>query len=129
MRKLMVGAVALVAALAFTVSGAFGGAEQTPGVTAKSIVIGGTFPLTGPPRRVRDDPVGMKAYFSYINARRGRTESAASYGRQIVWKYYDDGYNPREHGAAHARARRAGQGVRRRSGSSGPSTTSRSGRT
>ena len=48
MRKLIVGAVALVAALAFTVSGALGGAEQTPGITAKKITIGGTFPLTGP---------------------------------------------------------------------------------
>ena len=48
MRKLIAGGAALVAALAFTVPGALGGAEQTPGVTAKQIVIGGTFPLTGP---------------------------------------------------------------------------------
>ena len=48
MRKLIVCAVGLVAALALTVPGALGGAAQTPGVTSKSIVIGGTFPLTGP---------------------------------------------------------------------------------
>ena len=47
MRKLIVCGVGLVAALALTVPGAFGGAAQTPGVTAKSITIGGTFPLTG----------------------------------------------------------------------------------
>ena len=36
----------------------------------------------------------MKAYFSYINARRGPDGKRGVYGRQIVFKYYDDGYNP-----------------------------------
>ena len=36
----------------------------------------------------------MKAYFSYINARRGPDGKRGIYGRQIVFKYYDDGYNP-----------------------------------
>ena len=94
MRKLIVSAVALVAALAFTVPGALGGAEQTPGVTAKSIVIGGTFPLTGPAAAYAPIPLGMKAYFSYINARKGPDGKRGVGGRQIVWKYYDDGYNP-----------------------------------
>ena len=40
-------------------------------------------------------PVGMKAYFSYVNARRdAKTKKRGILGRQIVWKYYDDGYNP-----------------------------------
>jgi branched-chain amino acid transport system substrate-binding protein len=93
-RKLIVSAVALIAALAFTVSGALGGAEQTPGVTAKSIVIGGTFPLTGPAAAYAPIPLGMKAYFSYINSRKGPDGKRGVGGRQIVWKYYDDGYNP-----------------------------------
>jgi len=93
-RKLIVGAVALVAALAITVSGALGGAEQTPGVTAKTITIGGTFPLTGPAAAYAPIPLGMKAYFSYINARRGPDGKRGVGGRQIIWKYYDDGYNP-----------------------------------
>jgi branched-chain amino acid transport system substrate-binding protein len=93
-RKLIVGAVALVAALAFTVSGALGGAEQTPGVTAKSIVIGGTVPLTGPVASYAPIPAGMKAYFNYINARKGPDGKRGVMGRQIVWKYYDDAYNP-----------------------------------
>jgi hypothetical protein len=46
-RKIIASAVVLVAALALTVPGALGGATQTPGVTAKTITIGGTFPLTG----------------------------------------------------------------------------------
>jgi len=93
-RKLIVSGVALVAALAFTVSGALGGAEQTPGVTAKTIVIGGTFPLTGPAAAYAPIPLGMKAHFSFINARRGPDGKRGVYGRQIVWKFYDDGYNP-----------------------------------
>ncbi len=94
MRKLIACGVALVAALALTVPGALGGAEQTPGVTAKKIVIGGTFPLTGPVAAYAPIPAGMAAYFSYINARRGPDGKRGVMGRQIVWKYYDDGYNP-----------------------------------
>jgi len=76
------------------VPGALGGAEQTPGVTAKKIVVGGTFPLTGPAAAYAPIPAGMRAYFSYINARRGPDGKRGVMGRQIVWKYYDDGYNP-----------------------------------
>ena len=36
----------------------------------------------------------MKVYFSYINARRGPDGKRGIYGRQVVWKYYDDVYNP-----------------------------------
>jgi branched-chain amino acid transport system substrate-binding protein len=93
-RKLIACGVVLVAALALTVPGAFGGAEQTPGVTAKAIVIGGTFPLTGPAAAYAPIPVGMKAYFSFINARRGPDGKRGIGGRQIVWKFYDDSYNP-----------------------------------
>ena len=94
MRKLIACGVALVGALALTVPGALGGAEQTPGVTAKTITIGGTFPLTGPAAAYAPIPLGMRAYFSYINARRGPDGKRGVMGRQIVWKYYDDGYNP-----------------------------------
>jgi branched-chain amino acid transport system substrate-binding protein len=98
-RKLVAVATVLVAALALTVPGAIGGPGQTPGVTAKTIVIGGTFPLTGPAAAYAPIPLGMKAYFSYINSRRAaKADDPARRrgvnGRQIVWKYYDDGYNP-----------------------------------
>jgi branched-chain amino acid transport system substrate-binding protein len=37
----------------------------------------------------------MKVYFSYVNARRDpATKRRGVDGRQVVWKYYDDGYNP-----------------------------------
>ena len=93
MRKLIVAAVGAVAALVLTVPGALGGANET-GVTAKSIVIGGTFPLTGPASAYAPIAPAMKAYFSYINSRRGPDGTRGVYGRQIVFKYYDDGYNP-----------------------------------
>jgi branched-chain amino acid transport system substrate-binding protein len=93
-RKLVAVATVLVAALALTVPGAIGGPGQTPGVTAKSIVVGGTFPLTGPAASYAPIPLGMKAYFAYVNARRGPDKKRGVMGRQIVFKYYDDGYNP-----------------------------------
>jgi branched-chain amino acid transport system substrate-binding protein len=80
-------AVACVTALA--------GAQADPGITTKKIVIGGTFPLSGAASSYAPIPVGMKVYFSYINARRDpATKKRGVGGRQIVWKYYDDGYNP-----------------------------------
>jgi branched-chain amino acid transport system substrate-binding protein len=93
-RKLIVCGIGLIAGLALTVPGALGGATQTPGVTAKSITIGGTFPLTGPAASYAPIPLGMKAYFSYVNARKGPDKKRGVMGRQIVFKYYDDGYNP-----------------------------------
>jgi branched-chain amino acid transport system substrate-binding protein len=92
-RKIIVFATVLVAAVAFTVPGALGGAEQT-GITKKSVVIGGTFPLTGAAAAYAPIPAGMRAYFSYINSRRGPDGKRGVRGRQIVWKIYDDGYNP-----------------------------------
>src|SRR5262245_57800221 len=36
----------------------------------------------------------MKAYFAWVNARKGPDGKRGVMGRQIVWKYYDDAYNP-----------------------------------
>jgi branched-chain amino acid transport system substrate-binding protein len=69
-------------------------AAADPGITARTITIGGTFPLTGPASSYAPIPAGMKAYFTYINARRGADGKRGIGGRQIIWKYYDDGYNP-----------------------------------
>jgi len=93
-RKLIVSALALVAMLAFTVSGALGGAEQTPGVSARTITIGGTFPLTGPAAAYAPIATGIKTYFSFINSRRGPDKKRGIMGRQVNFKIYDDGYNP-----------------------------------
>jgi branched-chain amino acid transport system substrate-binding protein len=92
-RKLIAFGVALVAALALMAPGAVGGPEQVPGVTARSITIGGTFPLTGPAAAYAPIPLGMKAYFGYINARRGPDKKRGVFGRQLIWKYYNDQYS------------------------------------
>src|SRR3954468_5334298 len=85
--------VAVVAALAALPS-ALGG-SAVPGLTSRTVVIGGTFPLSGPASSYAPIPVGVKVYFSYVNARRdAATKKRGVNGRQIVWKYYDDGYNP-----------------------------------
>ena len=57
----------IVAAVAVTaVVGATAGAREaaTPGVTAKTILLEGTYPLSGPASGYAPIPVGMGAYFS-----------------------------------------------------------------
>ena len=60
----------------------------------EAITIGGSFPLTGPVSLYATIPTAMKAYFSYINSRKGPDGRRGIYGRQIVFKMYDDAYNP-----------------------------------
>jgi branched-chain amino acid transport system substrate-binding protein len=80
-------AVALLVSVAVTVT-AGAAPTATPGVTARTILLEGTFPLSGPASGYAPIPAAMKAYFSYVNARGGVNH------RQIVFKYADDGYNP-----------------------------------
>ena len=97
MRRVSLAGVALLGALVLAIPAAFARAdvaEQAPGITARTIKIGGTFPLTGPASSYAPIPQSMKAYFSYINARRGPDGKRGVFGRQIVFNYYDDGYNP-----------------------------------
>ena len=100
MRKALLLAGALIATLAGLSSAAAAperatAPNATPGVTSRSIVIGGTFPLSGPASLYAPIPRGMAAYFSYINSRRSKIDGKRGVrGRQIVWKYYDDQYNP-----------------------------------
>lgn len=93
MRKVVLLAAALVAALGVTASSATSAASET-GITAKTITIGGSFPLTGNASLYATIPTAMKAYFSYINGRKGPDGRRGIYGRQIVFKIYDDAYNP-----------------------------------
>ena len=88
---LALGAAAVVAAV--LLPGAMGGAGATPGVTAKTVTIGGTFPFSGPASSYAPIPVGMQAYFSYVNATKTNGKRGVN-GRQIVFKTEDDGYNP-----------------------------------
>jgi branched-chain amino acid transport system substrate-binding protein len=67
---------------------ATGVALADPGVTPKQILLGGTVPLSGEAAAFGSVAPGAKAYFDYVNAHGGL------YGRKIVYRYYDDGYDP-----------------------------------
>jgi len=77
---------ALTVALAAFVPAALAG--STPGVTASTITIGGTVPITGPAALFGSVGRGADAYFKYVNAHHGVN------GRSIKYVYLDDGYDP-----------------------------------
>jgi ABC-type branched-subunit amino acid transport system substrate-binding protein len=62
---------------------------SAPGITATTITIGSTQPLTGraAPGYSEISPAS-NAYFQYIN------DHGGIFGRKITYYYYDDGYNP-----------------------------------
>src|SRR5258708_5085717 len=86
-RTVLLVAATLVAAAAVVVT-AGAAPTATPGVTARTILLEGTFPLSGPASGYAPIATAMKAYFSYANKLHGAN------GRQIVFKFDDDGYNP-----------------------------------
>ena len=88
----LVAAISLQSALGAT--RASESAAAVPGITKNSITIGGTFPLTGPASLYAPIPKGMDAYFNWANQRKGADGKLGVYGRKIIWKYYDDAYNP-----------------------------------
>src|SRR5438874_960727 len=94
MRKRLVLLAATSAVAAIACVTALAGSQLAPGVTKGSIVIGGTFPLSGPASSYAPIPVGMQVYFQYLNGHKGTDGKRGVHGRQIVWKYYDDGYSP-----------------------------------
>ena len=93
MRKVVVLAAIVVGVLSLTASSATSAASET-GVTDRTIKVGATFPLTGPASLYATIAPAMKAYFAYTNARKGPDGRRGVFGRQIVFTYYDDGYNP-----------------------------------
>jgi len=93
MRRVVLLGLVLAVALGASVASSTAASTET-GVTARSVTIGGTFPLTGPASLYASIPVAMKAYFSYINKRKGPDGKRGVYGRQINFIVYDDVYNP-----------------------------------
>jgi branched-chain amino acid transport system substrate-binding protein len=96
MKKLVLVLAALLAVALAAVPGAVArpdGAAADPGVSSRSITVGATLPLSGPASLYARIGTGMRAYFSYINARRARADGKRGvYGRQVVLKVYDDAY-------------------------------------
>jgi branched-chain amino acid transport system substrate-binding protein len=97
MKRVLLVTLVLGAALAVALPGAFARTEATqaaPGITSKSIKIGGTFPLSGPVSSYAPISAGMETYFRFVNARKGPDGKRGVYGRKIDFKVYDDAYNP-----------------------------------
>jgi branched-chain amino acid transport system substrate-binding protein len=94
MRRALLSATALLALVVGLTIPAAGVGASTPGVTPTLVTIGGTFPLTGPASLYAPIPAAMKAYFAYVNARKGPDGKRGVFGRQIRFVYHDDGYNP-----------------------------------
>jgi ABC-type branched-subunit amino acid transport system substrate-binding protein len=82
-------AALLTAACGSSSSGTTANSASAPGVTATTVTIGSTQPLTGPaaPGYSEIAPAS-NAYFKYVNAHGGVN------GRKITYTYLDDQYNP-----------------------------------
>jgi branched-chain amino acid transport system substrate-binding protein len=86
---------AVAGSLVFGLTSSFGGAEATPGVSAKVVKIGGTFPLSGTAASYAPIARGLSAYFSYENAtKRGADKARGCGGRQVQFVVEDDAFNP-----------------------------------
>ena len=82
---------ALICALLATAAVASAAAAShtgTPGVSKKQVVIGGTFPFTGPASLYKTIPVAEQAYYAYVNAHGGVNH------RKIKDITLDDQYDP-----------------------------------
>ena len=83
-RTLAAGALVLVSTLA---GASAGSTAPSPGVTATSILLGGTVPLSGQASKFGVVGPSAAAYFKYVNAHGG------VFGRKIKYTYLDDGYD------------------------------------
>jgi branched-chain amino acid transport system substrate-binding protein len=88
MRRVLLVLCAVVAVVVPGAAARPDAAAQTPGVTATTVLLGGTVPLSGPAAAFGALAPGANAYFKYVNARGG------VHGRSILYKYLDDGYDP-----------------------------------
>jgi branched-chain amino acid transport system substrate-binding protein len=87
------GAVLCALAVTAAVAGTAGASDLgSPGLTKKSVTIGGTFPLTGPFSLYKTIPAAEAAYYAYVNAKGGVR------GRKINDIILDDQYDPSQTG-------------------------------
>ena len=87
-RKLGALLCALLATAAVAGTAAASHSSNPPSVSKKQIVIGGTFPFTGPASLYKTIPVAEAAYYAYVNAHGG------VFHRKIKDITLDDSYNP-----------------------------------
>ncbi len=68
--------------------------EEEQGLTDTEIVLGGTYPLSGPVAAYASIPVAIGAWFDYLNETQGGITAGDGVTRQITWNYLDDQYAP-----------------------------------
>ena len=112
--------LALAGAIA---TGATAASSADPGITDKTILLGGTAPLSGPASAYASVARGANAYFKYVNARGGVN------GRTINYKFLDDAYNAAQSRAGDAASSSSRTTSSRSSTPSAPSRTRRFART
>ena len=83
--RLLLCLLALAGAIA---TGATAATSADPGITATTILVGGTTPLSGTDFAYAAVARGANAYFKYVNSRGGVN------GRTISYKMVDDAYDP-----------------------------------
>jgi len=90
-RKLKLGALLCVLLATAAVAGTAAASHTgTPGVSKHQIVIGGTFPYSGPAALYKTIPSAEQAYYAYVNAKGGVNH------RKITDITINDEYNPAE---------------------------------
>ena len=85
LRTVLLGLTSLALAACSIVAPGGGG---DPGITKDGILIGATVPLSGAAAAYGTIAKASDAYFHYVN------DNGGVNGRQISYKYLDDGYNP-----------------------------------
>lgn len=96
---LRLGAALASAALALTACGARGNSSSgegsdAPGITDSKVLIGSSYPLSGPLAANGTAAMGgAKSYIDSVNAK-GGVKMSDGKTRKIEFKYYDDGYDP-----------------------------------
>ncbi len=80
----------LLATAAVAGAAAASHSSKTPGVSKHQIVIGGTFPYSGPAQLYKTIPSAEQAYYAYVNAKGG------VFHRKIKDITINDEYNPAE---------------------------------
>jgi branched-chain amino acid transport system substrate-binding protein len=80
----------LLATAAVAGTAAASHSSKTPGVSKHQIVIGGTFPYSGPAQLYKTIPTAEQAYYKYVNAKGG------VFHRKIKDITVNDEYNPAE---------------------------------
>src|SRR6476661_4726709 len=87
-RRTLGALLCVLLATAAVASSAAASHKGTPGVSKHQIVIGGTFPYSGPAALYKTIPTAEQAYYAYINAKGG------VHHRKIKDLTVDDQYNP-----------------------------------